>query len=192
MSNKTKINIITLFMLLLIGSMPMPVSASAGRSEQPGDLRQLQIGDFISLPVVQQPRGNVTFISALKNDVTEYQSASAFGTTGLMAHNYLAGQYFSQVVQGQEITLVYENLATRRYAVTQIMQYQALSPESPASDFIDLSSGEYLTVSQVFKRTYASHPGRLVLQTCISTEQSPSWGRLFVIADPVDIPSDFE
>jgi hypothetical protein len=207
MKIKTKLNIIALFLLITIGSLPMPVSASGDttspsvlsnqfilldsfQSEQPGNLSRLEINEFISLPIIQQPRGNVTFISPIHNYVTEYQSASIFGAVGLLAHNYLAGQYFSQIIQGQKVSLIYSDNETIRFVVKEIQRYQALTPESPSSDFIDLSSGEYLTASQVFKRTYGSQPGRLILQTCISADQNPSWGRLFVIAEPIDIASD--
>jgi len=207
MTVKAKINILVLLLIVAAETLPVPVSASGyhtNLSELPSQtdvfelnkteaeeldvLRELYIEDFITLPIVQQPRGNLTFVSPVDNYLTEFQSASKFGTVGLLAHNYLAGRHFFQIIRGQEITLIYDN-TSKKYAVTEIQQYQALAPESPTSDFIDLATGEQLTASQVFKRTYGSQPGSLVLQTCISANQNASWGRLFVIAQPADLTS---
>jgi hypothetical protein len=73
-----------------------------------------------------------------------------------------------------------------RFVVTEIQQYQALVPDSSSSDFIDLTTREYLNASQLFKKVYGNQSGNLILQTCIEAEQNPTWGRVFIIAEPVD------
>lgn len=205
MTIRTKISIITLLLIFSIAYPQTPVSASGSSqilSELPNPesvfdsdstenresdvLLELSIDGFKSLPIVQQPRGNSNFVSSLQNYVTEFQTAANYGTVGLLAHNYLAGRHFFQILPGQEITLVYSGLRTERFVVTEIQRYQALEPESPSSDFIDLKTGKYLTTSQLFKKIYKEPSGYLILQTCISVPDSPSWGRLFILAEPVE------
>lgn len=211
MTTRTKASLTTILLIIAISSLPIPVSASSNsfpafeltylssfvdtkqnKNEQPGILRELQIEDLTPFPITQQPSGNVTFVSSLKDYVTEFQIASSYGTVGLLAHNYLAGQYFFQILPGQEVALVYSDKRTQKFTVIEIQKYQALAPESPTSDFIDLATGKVLTAYQVFKKTYGSRPGRLILQTCIYGEQNPSWGRLFIIAQPVEQTSGEE
>ena len=186
----------------MVGYLPTPVGAleisvvprhpstvapviDSDESEQSSVLHELNIDNLISLQVVQQPLGNINFVTSLPNYVTEYQTASNYGTTGLLAHNYLAGRYFFQILPGQEIELVYSDNRTDRFVVTQIQRYQALSPNSLSSDFINLDTGKYITASKLFRKIYISQTDRLVLQTCIYADQTPAWGRLFVIAEPI-------
>ena len=205
MTFKTKISILTLLLVISIASPLSSVSASGSvlalselryptsvvnpdkyEYDEADVLLKLSIESLVTLPITQQPRGNSNFVSTLKDYVTEFQVAADYGTVGLLAHNYLAGRYFFQILPGQEITLVYSGQRTERFVVTEIQEYQALVPESPSSDFIDLTTGNYLTVSQLFKNIYRNQPGYLILQTCISTQESPSWGRLFIIAEPAE------
>ena len=192
----------------MIGYLPASASASgnvfpfyelsnqesnldSAKTERADVLRELYIDNLITLQIVQQPVGNSNFVTQLSNSVTEYKTASDFGTVGLLAHNYLAGQYFFHISPGQEIELVYEDNRTKSFVVTDIQRYQALLPNSPSSDFTDLSTGETFTASQLFKKVYKNQTGHLVLQTCIKAQQNPSWGRLFIIAEPVrDGPTD--
>jgi hypothetical protein len=202
MTIKTKICIITIFLFFTIGSMPASVSASGKafsyyqlpnqeskldlvKAERADVLRELYIDNLITLQIVQQPAGNSNFVTQSSNSVTEFKTASIYGTVGLLAHNYLAGQYFSQISPGQEIVLVYEDNSTRSFVVTDIQRYQALVPNSPSSDFTDIITRETFTASQLFKKVYKNQTGNLVLQTCIDAYQNPSWGRLFIIAEPV-------
>jgi hypothetical protein len=204
MTIRTKISFIIILLVLTIGTLQItPVSASGSsftaseritlasgvdsdKDEQPDVLRELQLADRITLPIVRQPHGNNTFVSPLQDYLTEYQTASKFGAVGLLAHNYLAGRYFAQIRPGQEIKLVYSDDRSERFVVTEIHRYQALVPDSPSSDFVDLTNGEHLTASQLFMKVYGNQSGHLILQTCIESAQDPSWGRLFIIAEPAD------
>jgi hypothetical protein len=67
-----------------------------------------------------------------------------------------------------------------------VLSYQALSPTSPYSNFVDLNTKKLLSAEQLFYNIYGRGGSTLVFQTCISTEQVPSWGRLFVLAKPIE------
>jgi len=91
------------------------------------------------------------------------------------------GKYFTSF-QGQKIVVIYGDGKTATYKVSTIRKYQALTPNSAKSNFIDLSKPDKtLTATDVFKQTYGNK-GALVLQTCISKNGDASWGRLFIIA----------
>jgi hypothetical protein len=138
-------------------------------------------------PVVQQPTNNPAFVSLDKGKVTQFSQASRFGSIGLIAHNNLAGADFSLLAVGDIVTLIYGDGSKSTYKVTQIRRFQALTPTSPYSRFLDLDDPtSTLDVTTVFKMIYASE-GRLVLQTCIAQGNVDSWGRLFVIAEPVKL-----
>jgi len=72
------------------------------------------------------------------------------------------------------------------FRVTRLDRFQALSPNSPFSQFIDTddASGQVLSSADLFSRVYTTS-GSLVFQTCIQEGDEPSWGRLFVTAEPV-------
>ena len=139
-----------------------------------------------ALPVVQQPGGSSDYISDEYGTVTQYYKPSLHGVVGLLAHNTLSGREFFYLGQNQDVYIVYGDGRTERYRILHIQQYQALSPYDTRSDFVDLSnpSGPVLSHSQVFQRVY-TNDGTLVLQTCIEANGEPTWGRLFVIAEPI-------
>ena len=139
-----------------------------------------------ALPVRQQPTGDGDYISDEYGTVTQYWKPSTHGVVGLLAHNTLSGREFFYLGQNQDIFLIYGDGRTQRYRVQRIEQYQALSPYDTRSDFVDLAdpSAPVLSHSQVFQRVYTDD-GTLVLQTCIEANGEPTWGRLFVIAEPI-------
>jgi hypothetical protein len=139
-----------------------------------------------SLPVVQQPVGNASFVSTENNNVTQFGTASVYGTIGLLAHNYLSGTMFFDLRAGDDVVIVYGNKTQVRYRITQIERFQALSPTSVYSDFIDVNDPNQtkLTSIELFQRIYTKD-NRLVLQTCINANNDPAWGRMFVIEERV-------
>ena len=202
MTVKEKLGVIGMIMMLTLGIFPTPVGALGNlenpyvipRSAWSDDshdnnpselLYELYIDRNTSFRIVQQPVGKGNFVTNLPDFVTEFQLASNYGSIGILAHNYLAGQYFFQISRGQKLKLIYSDKSTSSFIVTKVQQYQALSPNSPTSNFVDLNTGEYLTASQLFKRIYSNQTGNLILQTCIFNDQNPTWGRLFVIAEPL-------
>ena len=150
---------------------------------QAGELRGVYAPNVFADAVVQQPGNDANFVSTQPGVVTQFRPASSIGSTGLLAHNFLAGQQFPLLTRGDLIYLVYGDGYQAPYIVTETLQYQALQPESPYSNFIDLSNGNLLSASYLFNSAYG-RPGDLVLQTCIDANGDPSWGRLFIVAEP--------
>ncbi|MCW5873826.1 MAG: hypothetical protein KIS88_04195 [Anaerolineales bacterium] len=128
--------------------------------------------------------GNAAFVSEQPNVVTQFGLASQYGSQGFLAHNYLAGGAFANIRAGQVITLVYGDGSTREFKVTGTQSYQALSPDSTQSNFVDLASGEQLSASALFHKVY-NNKNTLVLQTCIEQDGISTWGRLFITAVPL-------
>lgn len=151
-----------------------------------GQIVGVFINDTLALRVVQQPSSNPGFVSSEPGVVTEFSLAAQFGTTGLLAHNTAAGASFDQIAADQKIVLVYGNGDLKFFRVDQIRNFQALSPASPYSSFIDLAEpGRMLSVETLFYQIY-QRDGDLVFQTCIERDGQSSWGRLFVIAQPIE------
>lgn len=142
--------------------------------------------DVLAMDVAQQPAGNPGYISTNDDIVTEFSMARDYGTIGMLAHNYLAGQTFFDLETGQAVYLVFGDGTIQKYTIVNILSYQALQPNSPYSNFLNLDdSGEYLTASELFYNVYGQE-GSLILQTCIENQGVESWGRLFVVAVPAD------
>lgn len=139
----------------------------------------------MAFPVLQQPANDAAFVSTQEDVLTQFGMTSQFNSIGLLAHNYLAGAHFSDLSEGQLIFLVYGDGSAQAYRIQEIDSYQALSPYSPYSDFVDLENGGQLSAAQLFERTYGQS-GTAILQTCIDRDGIDSWGRLFVIAEPIN------
>ena len=146
-------------------------------------LRGVYAGGAFAFPIVQQPSSNAGYVSTQPDVVTQFHMASDYGTIGLLAHNNLSGQYFSWLTPGEHIQLVYGDGRIEYFKVTNIFRYQATSPYSMKSDFIDLDTHEYLTALDLFHKVYMG-PRHVTFQTCIEANGNSSWGRLFVIAEP--------
>jgi hypothetical protein len=147
-------------------------------------IRGIYLENKLANPVVQQPSGKPGFVSISESVVTEFSMAKKYGVTGIIAHNYLAGGEFFNLEKGEVIQVIYGDSEIKNYKITSIQKYQALSPNSANSEFIDLTSSEKLSAAQLFKRVYmGSH--HLTLQTCIQEGSDDSWGRLFIIAEPI-------
>jgi len=159
-------------------------------SPYPNQLTGVYVEGEFAFPVLQQPSGQPAYVSTAEDTVTQFAIANRYGTIGLLAHNYLAGADFSKLAIGKIISLIYGNGQVRNFRITMMKQYKALSPGSPYSNFNDLSQpGITLTSNDLFFQTYGLG-NVLILQTCIALGNESSWGRLFVIAEPVQtIPS---
>ena len=147
-------------------------------------LRGVYIADLLAFPIEQQPYGNPGFVSTVDSVLTQFSIASEVGNVGLLAHNHLAGRSFSEIKQGDQIILVYGDGHTEIFLVEDVQKYQALSPLSPYSQFKDLETQSTLTAEELFKTVYRGEY-HLTLQTCIENEGNLSWGRLFIIANPI-------
>ena len=151
---------------------------------QAGVLRGVYVADVLALPIVQQPAGNAGYVSTNDDELTQFRMASQFGNVGLLAHNHLSGKLFSQIALGQEVQLVYGDGKTESFIVTEVLQYQALKPNSPYSDFRNVNDNKTLTAEQMFKRVYFGDR-HITFQTCIAKDGNVSWGRLFIVAIPI-------
>ena len=156
-------------------------NVNMGRS---GTVAGVYVPNLFAYKIVQQPAGNVTYVSSLRDTATDFGLATQYGTVGLLAHNYLAGALFSKLVIGTEVDVVNGDGAVRRYVVTEVARFQATSPNDPYSSFIDLEKGSQLSSNDLFSRIYMGG-NKVVLQTCISANGDASWGRLFVTASPM-------
>jgi len=149
-------------------------------------VRGVYVPDVLALPVVQQPAGDAGYVSDLPEAATQFSFAAQFEAVGLLAHNYLAGAIFSELAAGHEVRIVYGDGRVDDYIVSKIYRFQALSPDSPTSNFVDLDTGELYTSAQLFGLVYQGGD-HVTFQTCIRGDGSNSWGRLFVIAQPVGL-----
>jgi len=138
----------------------------------------------LALRVVQQPPGQAAWVSTNDGEATEFLLAFTIaGNIGLLAHNYLSGRYFFNLQPGDIVQLIYGDGSYREFEIADIRSYQALSPQSPNSDFVDLVSGETYSATNLFYRVYGGEY-HLTFQTCIERDNNSEWGRLFPMAYP--------
>ena len=133
-----------------------------------------------------QPISNLAYVSSKSDVLTQFRTAAKYSSLGFIAHNYLAGDLFFSLNNGDTAIVIYGDGHTQSYRIYDIHHYQALSPNDPYSNFKDLDNAntKILTAEQLFFKTYGLE-GRLVFQTCIEEEGNSTWGRLFVLAIPI-------
>ena len=157
-------------------------SVSNGKANQ---VTGIYVKDVLAYSVVRQLSGNGSFVSEDANQVTQFALAAKYGSEAFLAHNYLAGASFFSLSEGQIITLVYGDGSSQQFRIQTIKRFQAISPDSTQSTFVDLESGAKLSNSDLFHSMYNSD-NSVVLQTCIAKDGLSTWGRLFVIAVQID------
>ena len=150
-----------------------------------GNAKQV-VGVFVdgimALKVVQQPASNAGYVSSENGVATYFTMVYKYkGNNGLLAHNNHAGIYYYDLRPGQSVVLIYGNGSTVEFVVAEIDQFQAMSPNDPSSDFVNISTGEALSAGQLFNLVYGGS-SRTTFQTCIAQGDEGSWGRLFEIA----------
>lgn len=153
------------------------------KNDRADQLRGIYIPGVLAARIVQQTSGSEGFVSPWENVLTQFDMASRLGSTGLLAHNYLAGKWFAELQPGQTFYLVYGDGRTAAFTVSESLQYQALEPNAVSGKFVDLRNGRSLTHAELFTEIY-NRKGQVIFQTCIEAENNPTWGRLFVIAEP--------
>jgi len=158
-------------------------SVENGRSKE---LRGVYVEGIFELKVVQQPANNPEYVSPLDDTVTQFSSASQLGNMGLLAHEILSGSSISMLAPGQVVRLIYGQGQIDSFLIVHIYRYQALNPFSPTSDFKNLDENEYLTASQLFMKMYGG-PRHLTFQTCTVIDGNPAGGRMFVVAEPLQL-----
>lgn len=155
-------------------------SVQNGRADQASGV---YIPNRFALPIVQQPYGSPGFVSSYNDILTQFRMANQYGNVGLLAHNYLSGQAFFELEVGDEVRLVHGDGTVEYFVISEVLQYQAMQPNSVYSSFRDLDTEEVLSVEQMFKRVFFGDR-HITFQTCIERDGDLSWGRLFVIAIP--------
>lgn len=150
------------------------------------EISGVYLGQNRFLRVVNQPNKKPEFVSEISGVATNFQLATRYGNIGLIAHNYLGGRHFCNLKVGDRVYVMDGYQQRRCYQVTSIQQFQALNPRSSRSNFIDLDTRQLFSVNEVFKRIYTGNH-HLILQTCIEKGNIKEWGRLFVIAEPVEM-----
>jgi hypothetical protein len=151
-------------------------------------LRGVYANGLFAFPVLQQPTGNAGYVSTTVNTVTQFSLATQVGNIGLLAHDNLSGRYFPELAVGQMIQLVYGDGRVENFRVSHLYRFQAVSPSSVYSSFIDLDTKAKLSANTLFRKVYGGSR-HVTFQTCITRDGNSSWGRLFVIADPQQPPS---
>ena len=150
----------------------------------PGIVAGVYVQNDFALPVVQQPASNPAFVSSKEDVLTEFSMVRSYGNVGLLAHNHLAGKNFSMLELGEQVQIVYGNGEIETFVVSKIYRFQALTPNSPYTNFVDLETGEKMDVTTVFNKVYTGER-HVTFQTCIAQGDELSWGRLFIIAEPL-------
>jgi len=148
------------------------------------EVKGLYIPSVLALEVVQQPKSQSAFVSSDPDKATQFGLASLYGTIGLLAHNYAGGADFDDVVVGDKVNLVYGDGRIQQYRVSSILEFQAIDPTNTRTSFVDLATQLKATAEDLFMKVYSGKP-HLTLQTCISKGSISSWGRLFIIAEPI-------
>lgn len=156
-------------------------SVSNGKANQ---VTGIYVEDVLAYTVTRQPNDNAAYVSSNPEEVTQFGLAAQYGSTAFLAHNDLAGATFFNLSEGDTITLVYGDGSTADFQIQSIRRFQALSPNSTQSNFVDLDNNQQLSASDLFYQMYDSD-NSVVLQTCIANEGISTWGRLFVIAVPL-------
>lgn len=160
---------------------------SAVNQHPQGTLAGVYVPGLFADPIVQQPANNAGYVSTQPEAITQFRMASKYNSIGLLAHNTAAGALFQNFSINQVVYLVKSTGEISAYRITEIQRYQALSPNSPYSNFIDLDrQGLTISAQTLFMNTYGRGGGTLVFQTCIAADGQPSWGRLFIIATPME------
>jgi hypothetical protein len=154
---------------------------------QAGVLRGVYVPGVFAMPVVQQPIGYPGFVSQNDGEITQFNMAAEVGNVGLLAHNFLSGANFTNLSPGDEVRLIFGDGQVEYFTVEQVLQYQALQPYSPTSEFRDLETSITITAEELFRKVYRGER-HVTFQTCIEANGNSSWGRLFVIAQPKSFP----
>ncbi len=154
------------------------------KSARPETITGVYVPGVLALRVVAQPASRLTYVSFEFGVATLYCGLGPCGSIGLLAHNQLSGILFFHLTPNQDVVIIRGNGSLTRYRVSSIRTFQALRPNDPYSSYVDLNNRTTLSSGELFQQIYGAG-NQVVFQTCMANEGNPTWGRLFVIADPV-------
>jgi hypothetical protein len=167
--------------------LPFDTFVKALTNGEKNQIVGVYVEDAFAQKVVQQPADDAAYVSPFNNQITDFAMVSNMtGNIGFLAHNYLSGELFFDLVPGDVIHVVYGDGSVNDFSVDRLESYQALSPHDVYSDFVNVETNEKLSATQLFQRVYGGSY-HMTFQTCIRNGNEYSWGRLFVIATPLDV-----
>lgn len=144
----------------------------------------LYVPDYGGFYVIQQPSSLDGTVSPVEGVLTQFKRPASGGVVGLLAHNFASGKWFEKFEVGDVFFVISGDGGIKKYRLSEKVRYRAVNGKNTLTDFIDLSSGDLRNVDQVYERVYSGKP-HLTLQTCIQQDDDLTWGRLFLLADPV-------
>jgi hypothetical protein len=150
---------------------------------QAGVVRGLFVQNLLALRILQQPINDPGYVAREEGTATQYFRAGLSGTVGLLAHNYLSGQLFFNLTKGQDLVLIFGDGKAEKYQVSEINDFERLTRSDMNSNFLELSTNQTTTATQVFARYYQKNHA-LTLQTCIARDGVADWGVRFILANP--------
>ncbi len=106
------------------------------------------VEDLFALPVIQQPQDEPSYVSDEEGLLTQFKLPAKHGVVGILAHNTLSGSLFSHLTMGDKVVVVYGDGRSELYIVAYAESYQALDPESPYSEFININGATDLEYQQ--------------------------------------------
>jgi hypothetical protein len=171
--------------VLISALQPAPVRAGDDNALEQLPATGVYVKGEFTLSVIQQPDGDAGYVAPVQDTLTQFSQASRSGSLGLLAHNYLAGQKFFNLEPGDRVYVFHQDRGIEVFVVTEVLEYQAMDPSNPYSDFRDLTTGAMLTAGDLFNKVYTGER-HVTFQTCIERDGEWSWGRLFVIAEPAN------
>lgn len=136
--------------------------------------------DDISLKITGEFRKRGDHITTKDGEATFFSMAYQYGSMGILAHNSFAGKHFSGIDVGETLNVEDKDGGRALFDVWEIHRFQALTPKSPYSDFIDLETDRKHSAAELFHMMY-NEDNPLVLQTCIEKDGDINWGRMFII-----------
>ena len=173
-----------------------PAPQSAGRlfdefvkSIKTGDKKKvagIYVENKLALRVIYQPSNDASFVSTIDGVATYFLLSYTLARNhGFLAHNFLSGALFFDLKPGDTVQVIWGDGSYEDFEVEEIREFQALSPRSPRSDFVDLLTGEKVNANTLFIKIYKGS-FHIALQTCILRDNDDSWGRHFVLAPPIN------
>jgi hypothetical protein len=148
-------------------------------------IKGIYVPELFSLRVLQQPFDKQDYVSSIEGTVTQFGMAFNNNIIGMLAHNFASGRLFQKLKVNDIINIVYGDGIIKKYKIYKTKQYKAETPNNKKSNFIDLETNKILSASGLFIKMYAGKH-HLTLQTCIRKDDEMSWGRLFVVAYPIE------
>jgi len=147
-------------------------------------VRGVYVPGVLALRILQQPAGDPGAVLELDGVATQFRAAEENHVIGLLAHDFLAGEAFSDLQIGQEVRIVYGDGHVDYFRVNRLARFQALPSDSQNGNYIDVNSKIPYDARDIFSIFYDGD-SHVTFQTCIPKGNDSSWGRLFVTALPV-------